>query len=208
MEREYTESERAYMVSIKLQHPGQEGTRIIRRSWDDHFTSIPPSRQVIAYTLNKFNDGLYPLADAPRSGTSNIAVNEPNKEIVATYLTEQPSTSTRRAVLEIPFHNSREVSRSSYRNIVKEIDFFRYRYRKIHHLLEPDPVQRSTFCYLLLQEYDANPHFINNIIWSDEAQFKLDGMTNCHNSIYYDSVNPHVAVEKLLNQPGFMVWGV
>ncbi len=58
----------------------------------------------------------------------------------------------------------------------------------------------------MLSEYDADPTIFNQILFRDEAQFKLNGLVNCHNSVYYDTVNPHIHYETQLNQLRILVW--
>ncbi len=47
--------------------------------------------------------------------------------------------------------------------------------------------------------------YFGNILWSDEAQFKLSGYVNRYNSVYWDLTNPHKTIETQLNQPGLIV---
>ncbi|PSN52652.1 hypothetical protein C0J52_08821 [Blattella germanica] len=48
--------------------------------------------------------------------------------------------------------------------------------------------------------------FAEMIVWSDEAQFKLNGTVNRHNCIYWASENPNVHVDKAVNLPGVNAW--
>ena len=53
---------------------------------------------------------------------------------------------------------------------------------------------------------DSFEGIIEKVVWFDEANFKLSGTVNRHNSVYYATENPHVTREKALNQPGVTVW--
>jgi hypothetical protein len=48
--------------------------------------------------------------------------------------------------------------------------------------------------------------FAGKVVWSDEAQFKLNGTVNRHNYVYWSSENPHIHLEKHVNLLGFTVW--
>ena len=48
--------------------------------------------------------------------------------------------------------------------------------------------------------------FVGKMVWSDEAQFKLNGTVNRHNCVYWAPENPHVHVEKEVSLPGLNVW--
>ncbi|GFQ76014.1 DUF4817 domain-containing protein [Trichonephila clavata] len=50
------------------------------------------------------------------------------------------------------------------------------------------------------------PGFMGSIIWSDDAQFKLNGTVNRHNCVYWGEENPHITIEKAVNLPGVNVW--
>ncbi len=191
----YTIAERTFIV--KSYYEG--GVKNVRDLWDGEFNTEPPTRQQIYNVVHKF-EKTGSVADAPRSGWPSTAVSAENEDRVALLLVEAPQTSSRRGALEL------DLARTSYRRIVKRLKFKCYTPRLTHGLLEDDPDRRLQFCELLLHEYRNNPDILNCIIFSDEAQFKLNGLVNRHNSVYYDTVNPHVTYEVQLNQPGVLVW--
>jgi hypothetical protein len=49
------------------------------------------------------------------------------------------------------------------------------------------------------------PDLVDKIMYTDEAQFKLNGMVNRWNQVYWDNVNRHHALPQELNAPGLMV---
>ncbi len=75
----------------------------------------------------------------------------------------------------------------------------------MHGLLEDDSDQRLQFCEVLLDEHRNHLNNLDCILFSDKAQFKLNGLVNRHNSVYYNTVNPHITYEAQLNQPGMLV---
>ena len=48
--------------------------------------------------------------------------------------------------------------------------------------------------------------FVGKVVWSDEAQFKLNGTVSRHNCVCWAPENPHVHVEKEVSLPGLNVW--
>ena len=48
--------------------------------------------------------------------------------------------------------------------------------------------------------------FVGKMVWSDEAQFKLNGTVYQHNCVYWAPGNPHVHVEKEVNLLGPNDW--
>jgi len=53
---------------------------------------------------------------------------------------------------------------------------------------------------------EDNPTFLDEIVWTDEATFKLSGHVNRHNCVYWSDTNPHFTITSQLNQPGITVW--
>jgi len=48
--------------------------------------------------------------------------------------------------------------------------------------------------------------FVTKIVWSDEAQFKLNGRVNRHNCVYWAPEILHVHVGNAVNLPGVNIW--
>ena len=63
----------------------------------------------------------------------------------------------------------------------------------------PLPVQ-------LMKVLKVDEEFVTKIVWSDEAQFKLNGKVNRHYCVYWAPENLHVHVGKAVNLPGVNVW--
>ena len=78
--------------------------------------------------------------------------------------------------------------------------------RLIHGLLEDDPDRRSQFCEHFVSLCKDNTTFLNQIVWTDEATFKLSGLVKRHNCVYWSDKNPHFTIATELNQPGIIVW--
>jgi len=62
------------------------------------------------------------------------------------------------------------------------------------------------FCEWSQQMADEDEEFVTKIVWSDEAQFMINGTANCHNCVYWSPENLHFHVGKAVNIPGVNVW--
>ena len=62
------------------------------------------------------------------------------------------------------------------------------------------------FCEWFQQMVNEDEEFVTKIVWSDEAQFKLNGTVNRHNCVYWAPGNLHVHVDKAVNLLGVNVW--
>ena len=66
--------------------------------------------------------------------------------------------------------------------------------------------RRLQLCETFLSYAEEDPNILDNIIWSDEASFKLNGKVNRHNCVYWSDSNPHVTMQHELNLAGLTVW--
>ena len=191
----FTIEERTFIIKKYY----ESGVRHVMQLWPNEFATPLPSRKAVYNLIHKF-ERTGSVADDKRTGRPVTTTTAENQERVAQHLVETPETSTRRGGLEL------DLSHTSYRRIVKRLKFKPYIPRVIHGLLEDDPDRRLQYCEMMLDEYRHDDTLFSRIIFSDEAQFKLNGLVNRHNSVYYDTVNPHITYEQQLNQPGVIVW--
>ncbi|XP_076336303.1 uncharacterized protein LOC143239274 [Tachypleus tridentatus] len=75
----------------------------------------------------------------------------------------------------------------------------------VHALNEDDPDWRVEFCEWYLAKSAEDVQFLNKIVWSDEATFKLNGLVNRHSCTYWALQNPHITVEHHVNLLGVTV---
>lgn len=54
---------------------------------------------------------------------------------------------------------------------------------------------------------EADPNFLQSILWSDDTCFKLNGRVNRPNCMYWLDTNPHVGIQKEPKVPGIKVTG-
>ena len=98
------------------------------------------------------------------------------------------------------------IKRTSLGKILTEHDMKPYIPCLIHGLLEDDRNRRSQFCEHFVSLCEDNTTFLNQIVWIDEAAFKLLRHINCHNCVYWSDKNPHFMIATELNQPRIIVW--
>jgi len=61
---------------------------------------------------------------------------------------------------------------------------------------EDDTYRRLVYCGWFESMMRDDKAFARKVVWSDEAQFKLNGTVNRHNFVYRSSENPHIHLEK------------
>ena len=70
---------------------------------------------------------------------------------------------------------------------------------------EDDTDRRLEYCEWF-ESMMRDEAFTGKVVWSDEAQFRLNGTVNRHHCVYWSYENPHVHLEKHINLPGLNVW--
>ena len=77
----------------------------------------------------------------------------------------------------------------------------------VHHsLTEVDCEERIAFCQWLKQKCDLFDDFLNNIWFSDEAHFHLNGQVNRQNCRFWGKTPPDEVLQKPLHSPKVTVW--
>lgn len=188
--------ERKWLLFNFVKH----GYSFIIGNWSTNFSSEVPSKRTLFRYQQKLKTDGFSVADKKRSGRPRTAQTEANSLIVCQQVIEHSKTSTCRLEAEL------EISRFSIRRILKDNNFKPFTQRKVYQLLPLDNQDRLDFCSELFRRYDNDNSFFDNILWSDEAIFKLAGFENRHNTVYWSINNPHAVEVKQLNQPGLMVW--
>ncbi|EFN82459.1 hypothetical protein EAI_16788, partial [Harpegnathos saltator] len=79
----------------------------------------------------------------------------------------------------------------SVHKILKRNKFRPYKIRLIHELNEDDFDRRVHFCETMIAQIDAEPDFLSNIVFSDEATFQLNGVVNRLNCRLWLYMNPY-----------------
>jgi len=79
------------------------------------------------------------------------------------------------------------MSHRSLSHLTQCLDIKMYWPRLLHGLLEDDQDCHLQFCKGVLNDERQGNGIVDNITWSDEAHFKLSGVVNRHNCVYYSA---------------------
>jgi hypothetical protein len=90
--------------------------------------------------------------------------------------------------------------------MMKELGLKPYRPRLLHALNDDDPDRRCEFAGFFLSLVADDSSLLEQIIWTDESSFKLNGHVSQHNCVYYATENPHIVIAQEMNVPGVIVW--
>ncbi|KAJ4431017.1 hypothetical protein ANN_19610 [Periplaneta americana] len=125
----------------------------------------------------------------PRSTTPEV------REEILEAVNMTPSISTRRVALQV------NVPHTTVWRLMKEYVSILYPYhlQRVQALSPADYPARLRFCQWFLQQCGVNPNFPALVLFTDEAQFTRDGITNFHNQMY-GRMKSHVQLFHLITR--------
>lgn len=118
----------------------------------------------------------------PRSTTPEV------QEEILEAVDRTPSISTRRLALQV------NVPHTTVWRLLKEYQLYPYHLQRVQALSPADYPARVRFCQWFLQQCGVNPNFSAVVLFTDEAQFTRDGITNFHNQHVWSQENPRATV--------------
>jgi hypothetical protein len=140
------------------------------------------------------------LAQKPQGGSVRTVRTKLNVRRVVNAVTQQPQTSQRRLSAQL------NLSVTSINRILRDRGFHPYRLRLRHALNEEDFESRVDFASDILPQLDETPAMLQRIIFSDEANFHLNGHVNGWNCRFYARENPDFFIDEPLHSPKLVVW--
>jgi len=154
----------------------------------------PFSTKTISRIIQRFEE-TGSVEEKPRSGRPSL---QDEREQFVDAVLKSTTSSTRR------ISNASNIPQSSvYRILVNKMKLYPYHLHISHALCAADLTSRLQFAHWF-QEQDRD--FINNVIWSDEAYFALDGCVNTHNAIVWGTSRPQEPITKSMFPPKVLVW--
>lgn len=163
------------------------------RLFNEKYPDIHIRQSTISKILKKYREHGN-VKNLPKTGRKSV-LSEDNKLNIALALQEYPHTSLNNLAKDEPFHAS-----SIYRFLKKE-HYYPYKVCYVQELLENDPEKRLQFCENMMRFCDQIPNFIQNIIFTDEATFVLNGEVNKQNYRHWSQTNPHWIIENNTQYP-------
>jgi len=142
------------------------------------------THQSVGNLLKKFKE-TGSVKDKKRGGNIKTVANEETNTMVLAHFVASPQSSLRRTSNEIG------VSKSAIHRILQQSKWHPYKIQLLQKLNEDDPDRRSEFCYRALEMYHNDNEFPNTILFTDEANFYLNGEVNKQNMRFWSDENPH-----------------
>lgn len=159
----------------------------VRRMFNEQYrqNGTPISVSTVSRTISHFENHRT-VANLPKTGRPPTATNDEIQIDVAQDIVENPRLSCK----EVAAMNN--ISKTSaWRILKKKLKFHPYKVHIVHELLFGDAERRIVFCETMMQRINNDPHYLRNIVFSDEATFQLNGNVNSQNCRYWCDENPY-----------------
>lgn len=180
-----TERERIILLRIRGFGDRQRSFNETKHLFNDTFPDRPPiSKSTVIRTIQRF-DQTGTCKDRQRSGRPRTVANEEKSLEIMQHFVEEPNQSLRKV------SSQSDVGFVSVRNVLISNKFHPYKITLVQELFEDDFDRRIEFCEVMMEKWERNQNFFNNIIFSDESTFMLNGTVNRHNCRYWADENPH-----------------
>lgn len=154
----------------------------------------PISKSAVGKTVQRFEE-TGSVHNRPKPGRPTSAMNEETSLDVLQSVVEDPHVSTSTVSRAVG------ISQRSVLRVLHKNSFKPYKIHLVQELSEDDYDRRVEFCEIMMGNLDRNTIVLNNIVFSDEATFMLNGNVNRHNCRYWSSVNPHWMREQHTQHP-------
>ena len=182
-----------------------ETTSIVltQRKFRAHFKARDaPDRKTILRLSEQFlREGSIKNLNKGRSGRKAVARTPQNIAKVKTAISDDPSKSLRKLAQEVNGSYS-----SVWRIARKDLGLTPYKVTVHHQLTAADQEQRATFARWFSQKCQSDPAFLENIWFSDEAHFHLDGGVNTQNCRIWAAERPDVVLQRPLHSQKVTAW--
>ena len=185
-------------IQIVLLMAKYESPAVVRRKLQVEFGKNTPSEGCITVTFQRFCE-TGTVEDKERSGRPSKITEEKIEEVQG-FLENQPQSSVRTVATAC------SIPRTTIHRIMREhLSLKPYKMHFVQQLYDEDLQDRVDMCETvipMLEDKDMQ----NNLFFSDEATFYLNGLVNKHNVRYWSESNPHVTNETVMHSPKLNVW--
>ncbi|XP_043224374.1 uncharacterized protein LOC122382732 [Amphibalanus amphitrite] len=189
----YSKEEKAKIVQF---YWDSKSVVVTQRKFRSHFKTrkAPSYNSILRLTEQFVREGDLGNLSRKSSGRKKTTRTPENIEKVKHLVRKQPSKSSRHLAQEAG------TSRTSLLRILKkDLKMKPYKVTTCQKLSQKHMMERRAFAAWLTDEDSKNPDFAQNIWFSDEAHFHLDGSVSSQNSRFWSTEKPDVVQEKSLH---------
>ncbi|XP_045504404.1 uncharacterized protein LOC123701036 [Colias croceus] len=194
----FTGEQRAFCVRAYFQNNNSliRVRRLYRLNYRLRHIDETPSNSTILSWIRSFNT-TGNTTGSKKSGRPRSVRTVENIELVASSVQRQPQLSIRKRQSQLG------MSRATVHRILRsDLNLKPYKIQIVQELRETDFDLRLNFVNTMLEKFDD----YQNIFFSDEAHFHLDGYVNRQNCRFWGNTNPGLLHQRPLHSPKVTAW--
>lgn len=198
---QWSGAHRAYAVEAYFcnEFSLSEAQRKFCNRFEIHRLSDAPSIQLIKSWVEKFRATGCLLNHSIRPRNRPIRSIE-NIDRVAAAVAEHPRRSVRKHAASLNLHRS-----SVHRILALDLKLHPFKIQIVQKIKPEDYNKRKIYCQKMLEIF-SEENGMDNVYFSDESHFHLEGYVNRQNCRYWSSSNPKQKHQKALHSPKVTVW--
>lgn len=170
----------------------------VQRAFQREYRKDPPHENNIRRWFKQFEET---GSVQKQKSSGRPSVSDEKVELIRQSAIRSPKKSIPRRSLELGIPKT-----TIHKVLHKRLKLHAYKIQLLQELKPDDGAKRFNFAVEMLNKIDENQSFLDDIIFSDEATFHINGSVNRHNSRIYGSENPHTIFEKIRDSPKVNVW--
>ena len=185
-------------IEIVLLFAKLESYTLLRRHLQSQGWDNIPSEKTVRRVFQKFKD-TGSVHDLTKCGRPSLEdeVQDTIKEIFE----ERPTSSVRSAAHEVG------CSHTTVHNVIRKKEkLFPYKLQMTQKLYEEDHALRVAMAEKLLEKISSDIDFLENVIFSDESTFYVNGVVNRHNCRIWGTEPPVETIQISHSSPKVNVW--
>ena len=185
-------------IEIMLLFAKLESYTLLRRHLQNQRWENIPSEKTVRSIFQKFKD-TGSVHDLPKSGRPSLDLEL--HENIKSIFQNRPTSSVRAVAMEV------ECSHMSVYNVIRRQEkLFPYKLQVTQKLYEEDHALRVSMAETLIEKISNEIDFLENIIFSDESTFFVNGVVNRHNCRVWGTEPPDETIEVCHSSPKVNVW--
>ena len=197
MATQFTEEQKTFAISLATVTGNfHEAVRQYKKKFG---TPAPDHKQIARWKAKIIQTGCL-NRNVKGQGRKVSVCGDENVTNLKTIIRGLPGTSQRKMALQM------NISQSSVNRIIQRNSIKKWKPQIKQKLNDCDSIKRKTFCKVILDQIALDPKFHHRIVFSDEANFHVDGHVILHNSIYYGETNPNIVITRQVNSPSIGIF--
>ena len=180
-------------IKIVLLMTKFESSTVVKRKLWTEFGKNTPGETTIRETFQRFCET--DIAEDREHPGRLSEITEEKIDEVAEVIENEPQSSVRSDATACSIPRT-----TAYRTITEHLSLKPYKVQFVQELYEEDMLGKFEMCKTLIPMLEDN-QIQQNLFFSDETTFYLNGLVNKHNVRYWSDTNPSITIQTVMKSP-------